>query len=428
MLSLLCGCGGNDGSTDDSPAVNREPVLNENGKEEIELAGVVFGLVWREVIADYNAQSDRYEVVIREMGELSAEDFRRQIQLELSNGKGPDIMFYTALQGMDMQPYAEDGYLLDVTDFLAKQGELCQSAVDFNSVDGRMYGVPVNFSINTMVVSRDIATDRELWTPEYCMQVTEKSGATTFCGAPWGWSTEESGLYILNLLGVGMEGIQLFVDEEQGISNFEQKEFIELLEFSKEYWDVSPDDSSAERLADGKQVCTTGVISNFNDFVYYDELFQGKQSYIGYPSLEGGQHTFYIESFYINAASPVKEGALDFLQFLLEEEQQRNMAELGFPVKMDVLEQLWEEAKVEVLDENGGYVIEGVSFSTRLVTDEEEEIFWQLFDANIYYRQENPIWDIVWEDALPFYYGDKSAEEVAAVIDNRVQLYLDEKK
>ncbi len=428
MFILLCGCGGNQANKSGLAESSVEPVLNENGKVEIELAGVMFGLVQKGVIADYNAQSDTYEVVIREKGELSAEDFRRQIQLELSDGKGPDIMFHTALQGLDMRPYAEGGYLLDVTDFLTKQGELFENAVDFNRVGGRVYGVPINCTLNTMIVFQDIVTDRELWTPEYCMQVTEKSGATTFCGAPMGWSTEESGLYILNLLGVGRNGIQLFVDEEQGISNFEQKEFIEFLEFSQKYRDIYPNDATAERLVAGDIVCSTFEITDFSRFVYIDEMFQGKQSYIGYPSPEGGQHQLTVQSYYVNATSPSKEGALDFLHFLLEEEQQRNMSALGFPVRMDVLKQMWEEAKVEVFDENGGYIINGVSFETRLMTDKEEKIFWELLDTNIYYRQENPIWDIIWEDALSFYYGKKSAEEVAATIDNRVQLYLDEKK
>lgn len=36
--------------------------------------------------------------------------------------------------------------------------------------------------------------------------------------------------------------------------------------------------------------------------------------------------------------------------------------------------------------------------------------------------------DIVWEEAQGYIDGDKSAEKVAEVIDNRVQLYLDERK
>lgn len=134
-----------------------------------------------------------------------------------------------------------------------------------------------------------------------------------------------------------------------------------------------------------------------------------------------------VESFYVNAASDHKEGALDFLQFLLETEQQEKMQD-GFPARQDVLEDLWERAKKEVVDENTGYSIGGVNFSMREMTDKEEEIFWEMFGHNIYDEYENPIYDILSEEALPFFYGEKSAREVADIIANRVQLYPDERK
>lgn len=36
------------------------------------------------------------------------------------------------------------------------------------------------------------------------------------------------------------------------------------------------------------------------------------------------------------------------------------------------------------------------------------------------------ITEIVWEEGQAYIEGDKSASEVAAIIDNRIQLYLDE--
>lgn len=189
---------------------SKEVILNENGKEEIQVAGVVFGVEMQKLVGDYNAQSDRYEVVFRTVENSTADDFRNQIQPELSQGKGPDIMFYTALQGPDWHNFAEDDYLLDVTEFVNKQEELCESVVNYNAADGKIYGVPYAFSIGTMVISEDLGVKREEWTKDYCMQLTESMGVPTFCVAPYGWTTEESGLYVLNMLGAGMAGVQLF--------------------------------------------------------------------------------------------------------------------------------------------------------------------------------------------------------------------------
>ena len=46
----------------------------------------------------------------------------------------------------------------------------------------------------------------------------------------------------------------------------------------------------------------------------------------------------------------------------------------------------------------------------------------------IYDYRASVISDIVYEETAPFFEGKKTAKEVARIIDNRVQLYLDEKK
>lgn len=422
-LFFLCSCSSN---KEKIP----EPVLNENGKEEIQLCMSVAGITLKEMIVEYNKQSERYEVVLTEFDDsLSMDEQRNRIQLELSSGKGPDILTEAALQGADKTSYVKSGVFMDVTDFLASQGNLCKSVVDYNRFGDRLYGVPVSFDLNTMVTSKRIATDREKWTKEHCMQAMEESGASVFCGAPYGWTKEEAGIYVLNMLGVGMDGIQLFVDEEKGISSFEQPEFIELLEFSKNHADPNPMDSGTEKIASGEMAYSTGSVGSFRSFWYWSELFGGEPSYIGYPGPEGGQYKLIIDNYYINASSLHKEGALDFLQYLLSEEQQRRIVEesVGFTVNQDLLKALWAEAKETILQEQ---VMEtgGLRIEPRLMTEEEENIFWEMLERPVYYNWSNDIYDIVWDEVLPYYYGKKSAEEVAKTLDSRIQLYLDERK
>ncbi|MCI9071712.1 MAG: ABC transporter substrate-binding protein [Lachnospiraceae bacterium] len=405
--------------------------LNEEGREEIQLCISVLDVTMREVIADYNRKSDQYEIVPLEYsGDISIEDWRRRIQLELTNEKGPDILSITALQGINMKPYAESGQFLDVTDFLAKQGNIIRAATEANTIDGRQYGIPFSFSLNTMVTSSSMATDRENWTKDYCMQKTEESNTAVFIGAPYGWTREEAGLYTLNVLGVGMAGIQLFVNEEQGISSFEQQEFIDMLEFAKQYSDPVSGESIKRKQTSGEKFCTTIGLGNFSDFWYCNALFGGKPVYMGYPSPLGGVHQIIVNSFYINAASSHKDGALDFMRYLLTEEVLRKLVtEHGeFPVNQTLLESLWQEAQKECISTETGYEKNGIFYSPRLMTDEEERIFWEMLKDPIYYQWENDIWDIIWEEALPFFYGEKAAAEVAKIVDSKVQLYLDERK
>lgn len=430
MSSILCGCGGRDAAAEnDIPASIPQPVLNENGKEEIRLSATSLNLTLQEIIVNYNKQSEHYEIVYESFdGDTSWDDQRRRIQLELTGGGGPDILDYTALQNIDMRPYAETGLFLDVTDFLAAQGELVKNVAEANQVGEGIYGVPYSFSIGTMVTSPMMATDRENWTMEYCMRTAQEKGCALFIKAPYGWTREESGLYVMQVLGLGISDIQPFVDEEQGISSFEQPEFIELLEFSKEYWDPDPEASAAGRYASGEIFCTAIGIKDFDSFWYCEELFEGEPVYIGYPSPQGGQYEISVDSFYINAASPHAEGAMDFLQYLLAEEQQRALVTGygSFPVKQELLEALWKEAKEEKIKDIR-YEKGDITYGARLMTDEEERIFWEMLEHPVYWHWQNAIWDIVEEEALPFFYSEKSAGEIADSIDSRVQIYLDER-
>lgn len=430
VLCMLCGCGGQSGQSGESTV--SQPVLNENGKEEVQICASVFSTLMQEIIADYNNKSDRYEVVPVEFNrESTFDDQRTRLQLDLTNGGGPDLLADTALCEIDMKPYAENGLLLDVTDFIAEQDDFVKNVAEANQLGETIYGVPYTFSVGTLITSPQMATDIQNWTKDYCMATAEEKEISLFVGAPYGWGKEQSGLYVLNVLGVGRGGIQLFVDEEQGISHFDQPEFIQMLEFAKRYWDANPETSDVKRLASGEQFCTSGTIRNFSEFSYYEKLFEGSPVYMGYPSPQGGVSQLSVNSFYINAASVHKEGAKDFLCYLLSDQVQRKMVSGiggGFPVKQKLLEDFWKEAQVKVLDNAEGYEIGGVFYAPELMTQEEERSFWALLENSVYYQWTNDIWDIVWDEAQPFFFGEKTAQEVADVIDNRVQLYLDETK
>lgn len=435
---ILCACGSQGDSTDEPAKPERTPTINEDGKEVITICSTFIGLRLRQAIIDYNAQSSRYEVVPIEAEMGSDWDaYRTRIQLELTSGGGADILLPAALQSYtDIVPYVESGIFMDVTDFLKDQG-IVQCALNDASicVDGRLYGVPESCSFGVWVTSEELAVDNGDWTVETCMQVMRDSGASVFCRAPSGWTKDESGLYILELFGVQDHG--LFVDENRRISSFEKPEFIEMLQFCKTYADPISQESLGSRIASGEIAFVPGPISSFSSFWYYESMFGGNPIYMGSPSPQGGRREAGArERYYINAASPSKEGALDFMRFLLSEEQQRNMAtnlNEGFPVNQELLEAMWKEAKEGSLEVSQWQSTAGVEFTPRPLTDEEEQFFWSVVNqedatpiASNRWRDE--IWDIVWDEALPYFAGDKSAEEVAEAIDNRVQLLLDEKK
>ena len=63
-----------------------------------------------------------------------------------------------------------------------------------------------------------------------------------------------------------------------------------------------------------------------------------------------------------------------------------------------------------------------------LTTEQKEQVMYMLEHATITNYALNEIWEIIQEETEPFFQGDKSAKEVADILHNRVQLYLNERK
>jgi len=287
-----------------------------------------------------------------------------------------------------------------------------------------VYGIPTAFSMLSIAVPNSLDISREKNTKEYCMELIQETNK----------SLGLIGYDVLEFFGIGVNEIQLYVDEEKGISHFDTKDFIDLLEFSKKYEYVDNGMTVHEKVLSAEQLFVSVQISEFMDFWFFEALFDEIPSYIGYPSAEGGKEHIFSESFYINSKSEHKEIALDFMRFLLSEEQQRKMFDhgFGFPARKSLLEKIWDEAKEEPYEGTRKFsegLRSGLTYYPRIMTEKEEEAFWAMLEEKpVNDCKASVISDIVYEETAPFFEGKKTAEEVAKIIDNRVQLYLDEKK
>lgn len=105
----------------------------------------------RQAIAQYQAQNPqafvRYEVGLSGSDAVSREDAIKKLNTELMAGDGPDILI---LDGLPMESYIEKGVLLDLSDHISQmtgEQELMPNIVESFRQDGKIYGVPVTFTI-----------------------------------------------------------------------------------------------------------------------------------------------------------------------------------------------------------------------------------------------------------------------------------------
>lgn len=133
----------------------------------------------------------------------------------------------------------------------------------------------------------------------------------------------------------------------------------------------------------------------------------------------------------MNSASQIKEGVWAFLEYLLSEEYQSTVT--SFPVREDIFNESIARQAADWnrrAEHDPGQDMNNVS----LLRWEEYPEVTRADEDYIKYLAENAYWDtslndilsILYEETGAFWTGDKSAEEAASIIQNRVALYLDE--
>ena len=172
-------------------------------------------------------------------------------------------------------------------------------------------------------------------------------------------------------------------------------------------------------------------------------MFREPVAFVGYPTTkENGSFLSHDGSILaINAKSKNKDGAWQFIrQQLTKDAQESNSGRGGgFPVMKSALEKQFEEAMTEEYyeDEEGnkkrsekttwGYE----DFTVRIYAakDYEVEAIRNLIEnTDTLYQYDQKMMEIITEEANAFFEGQKSAKEVADIIQNRVQIYVNENR
>ena len=152
----------------------------------------------------------------------------------------------------------------------------------------------------------------------------------------------------------------------------------------------------------------------------------GKVLFSGYPVTEGtGIAAEAVMSAGICASSSGKEEAWDFIRYLLSIETQKTIAGSGggFPVQRQVFSEQIKtrmnqyESRLEGTSDSEGDI------KLRAILSEKEKVLDGLSDlmarVNSQISSDPFIQDIIKEEAAAYFYGQKSAEEVSRIIQNR---------
>lgn len=180
--SLLAGCGG---KTSSSPA---EAGGSQGGAAEASGDKVVLNVINYHVGTDYAA--DYYAYLFSEFQKTeegkniefkfeeipTTDAFNQKIKLLISSGDLPDIVFNGGNNITELA--VRSGKVQDLTPFFDEDPEwkamFDEESLKFNSVDGKIYGVPVSKEISYIYYNKDLFTQAGLQAPDVAYETWEE--------------------------------------------------------------------------------------------------------------------------------------------------------------------------------------------------------------------------------------------------------------
>ena len=372
-----------------------------------------------------------------------AQEARVQMMLDLVSGNGPDLIETSFL---DFNMLASKGIVEDLYSYLNADPDLgnvefFSSVLDVCSVDGKLCCIPDSFSFDILIGREEDCGGLSGLTPEELFAFGER-----YVGERRLVEYNKNNLLAVLFGSMFPE----YIDWDAGECRFDSEDFIRLLEFVNKFgmseeeaeavWSL-PDDMDQEYVLERRD------IFNVLDYKAMALRVGDPVVLVGYPvnENEGGNGALlsFHPRFQICSFSENKEGAWDFIRcFLLPEYYEKTLDTspeyMQFPTRRDIYDRAFEKwMETETVSNEGGEErVQGVYAYTdydgrrgaEAVTQEEKDAVTKIIENIAVSRNtwNEDILVIITEEAAPFFVGQKSAKEVADIIQSRVQLYVNE--
>lgn len=427
--------------------MERTLVTPENRRTELTLA--CFNLPWtlRRAVKAFNRTNTEYRIRVKDYSEYSTdEDYEAGLQklsTEIISGDIPDIL---ACEDLPIRQYAAKGLLADLTPFIEKDetlgnGGLVKSVTDAcRSEDGELYYVASQFYIRTALADKRIVGDVSGITPAEAMDYYQNRLKTD--ASLMGYTVNQE--YLLQeLMGCNLEH---YVNWETGECSFDSDSFVSLLEIVKtapeeiddeiyNNWDIYGPNNA---MRDGRQLLYTETISDWYGMLYTLDYVGGNGIYVGTPDEDRQGNCFELYcAMAMSSKTKHKDAVWAFISDFLTNEDYGGW---GFSTVQSRLDEALKEATQpqSYEDENGNkieysiysYVDDnGEIVEVYCLTDEMyAELLSLINDTKRVYDFDKSIMDIVKSEVDNFLKGSTSAKDVAAMIQNKVSLYVNENR
>lgn len=399
-----------------------------------------------EIIA-FNKTNGKYRIEVNDYSQYNDYNSENEddwnagltrLTTEIISGNVPDILSTSELP---IQQYAAKGLLEDLYPYIDSDPDLSrddfvQSVLRALEVDGKLYQTASTFSVQTVVGDPRVVGYETGWTIDELMALMATMPAGTQAFAQ---TTKEWMLQSLCYICLGD-----YVDWQTGKCSFDSDDFIKLLEFANTFpaeYEWSEDQPELpDLIMDGKVLLNTYYASDMGELQMYKAMFGGEIVFKGFPSPTRNGHVLNISTgLAMSSKCSDKEGAWEFMRMLMSREYQESDNMWSFPTNKYALEAKMEKAmeKDTYIDENGeeveaskgGYGWGNLMVDIYASTQEEVDMIMELINsAENVATYDSAMMEIILEEAQAYFSGSKTARDVAALIQSRVSIYVNEQR
>ena len=413
-------------------------------KTVLTLATMSLDSALRKQVLQFNRQSEQYRIEVRDYSEYNtAENYTAgltKMNTEIITGHIPDILDISRLP---VGQYAGKGLLEDLYPYIDSDPELSReglvgSVMKALEQGGGLYQVSPSFGILSLVGRTDVVGEDMGWTLDEMNALLAKQPEGTQLLDQY--ITKSDILYYLCAMNMNR-----YMDWSQGTCSFNSDDFIKVLKFCDTFPnEVDMSDGSygdeVSGVQSGKKILTMSEMSDFESIQLYEAMFGGDVTYKGFPREDGIGNVVYVSSgLGMSKACRDKDGAWSFLRTLLTEEYQESGDIWSFPTNKAAFDNKLERSmeKETITDEQGneievsssGIGVDGFFVELYAVTQEQADKIMALIDsADTALVFDDNVMNIVKDEAAAYFVGEKTAEDTAALIQNRVSLYINEQK
>lgn len=375
----------------------------------------------KELALRFNSSNDRYRVVIEgPEDDDDLNDYITRTGVELATGKGPDILMGTRLLESPAD-LIEKGILTDMAPLMEQSGirEEDYFPMTFSTwrTGDSIYAIRNSGDCEERLISSAVLGEAD------CSDIEAVADALLAYPENATYDGRSSANDILRDMLEGSETLWGMVDWDKGTCDFSGELFRKLLEVAKRY-------QYDERFK-YSSVCSRRYFMSLYNMYDSPTLAQVKAQgnvAVGRFFDDGAHPTSLMNvSFSINANAANKEGAWEFLRFLLSEEVQESMmAEFNsMTVKKSVY---WAVVDGEILNGPTDKSIQIMFRDSPLTREKAEEIAALMEDVHALPYKTEVILGIVLDEVQGYFDGSMDISQVVDKIENKVGLYLKERQ